>query len=247
MRWYSGSSQAEERSNWGAYGARFNFRSNSMFHATISIPNGYGMQAWTPPMVAGGMSANTSISGEGEVGSADVAGGLNGAADLEGSGTITLAALGLISSAVAALTGAGVISGNISGVLQAAADLLGQGDITAALGALAGLTSSLSGDGTLSASVSGPANMTAHIVVTGDVLNTANVAEAVWSALVESSYSYEDAIKILLAVAAGKTNIVDLGGGAATVTFRDLADTLDRVTADMLGSERDSVAYDLSD
>jgi hypothetical protein len=48
-------------------------------------------------------------------------------------------------------------------------------------------------------------------------------------------------MQILVAVAAGKTIITDLGGGNATVEFRNLQDTLSRVTADMVGSERDNV------
>ena len=46
---------------------------------------------------------------------------------------------------------------------------------------------------------------------------------------------------MLAAVAAGKTTIVDNGNNTATVVFRDLEDTVDRVTAEMDGSERTNV------
>ena len=67
---------------------------------------------------------------------------------------------------------------------------------------------------------------------------------ATMSALVESGITVEEVLRILLAVAAGKTAITDLGGGLATVVFRDTNDTKDRVTASMDGSERTSVTLD---
>jgi hypothetical protein len=51
-----------------------------------------------------------------------------------------------------------------------------------------------------------------------------------------------DILRILAAVAAGQTAIVSSGGGAATVTFRDVADASDIVVATMAGSERTAVA-----
>jgi hypothetical protein len=72
------------------------------------------------------------------------------------------------------------------------------------------------------------------------------LAQAVWAEIIEAGYSSSDVLRLLSSIAAGKTNIVDNGGGSATVTFRDLADTKDRVDADMVGSERHSVALDLT-
>lgn len=71
---------------------------------------------------------------------------------------------------------------------------------------------------------------------------TANDVEgAVLESKVEGDYTLKEAIRLLLSVALGKTDIVDLGGGAATVTFRDINDTKNRVVAIMAGSERTSV------
>ncbi len=75
-------------------------------------------------------------------------------------------------------------------------------------------------------------------------LSPEGLASAVWSTSIDGTYTSEDILKILAAVAAGKTQIVDLGGGAASVTFRDLPDSLDRVAADMLDSERTNVTID---
>ncbi len=71
------------------------------------------------------------------------------------------------------------------------------------------------------------------------------LASAVMSSVVEGTYTVEDVLKILVAVAAGKTSITDLGGGTATVQFRDLSDAVNRVAAGMVGSERATIALDL--
>jgi hypothetical protein len=62
--------------------------------------------------------------------------------------------------------------------------------------------------------------------------------------ILEGTLTAGQVLKILLAVAAGKTDVAELGGGSATVTFRDYADTKDRVTATMAGSERTAVVLD---
>lgn len=63
---------------------------------------------------------------------------------------------------------------------------------------------------------------------------------------IESSMTLRQAMKVLLAVAAGKTDITDLGGGSASVKFRDVGDSKDVVTASMTGSERTTVTLDKS-
>lgn len=67
---------------------------------------------------------------------------------------------------------------------------------------------------------------------------------ATMTSLVEAGITVEETLRILLAVAAGKTAITDLGGGLATVVFRDSNDTKNRVNASMDGSERTSVTLD---
>jgi hypothetical protein len=108
-------------------------------------------------------------------------------------------------------------------------------------------------DALASAAVTFSASATPRAVgyLAGDVLPYAtlspeNMAIAVWERILEAGYSAQECMRILTAVAAGKTDITDLGGGNATVVFRDLADTKDRVDADMTGSERTSVTLDVS-
>jgi len=58
---------------------------------------------------------------------------------------------------------------------------------------------------------------------------------------VQGAYTAVDALRILLAVAAGKTTINALGGGAAIVEFQAVDDSGVVVSATMDGSERTAV------
>jgi hypothetical protein len=73
---------------------------------------------------------------------------------------------------------------------------------------------------------------------TGNALNNATAAGNPWEAVIEGSYTAQDLLRMLTAVAAGKTTIVDNGNGTATVTFRDVTDASDIIIASMAGSER---------
>jgi hypothetical protein len=65
-----------------------------------------------------------------------------------------------------------------------------------------------------------------------------DIATAVWAQYLESGVSSADLLKIMVSVLAGKTTIANLGGGVATLTFRDITDTRDAVTISMNNSER---------
>lgn len=66
-----------------------------------------------------------------------------------------------------------------------------------------------------------------------------------WEQVIEGGYTAEQVMRMLAAVMAGKSTIVDNGNNTATVVFRDLNDTVDRVTATMEGSERVDVNLNL--
>ena len=67
------------------------------------------------------------------------------------------------------------------------------------------------------------------------------ITSGVWNEVLEGTLTAKDVQRILLAVAAGITNITDLGGGAATVKFYGQDDTTERVVATMSGSARTDV------
>jgi hypothetical protein len=66
------------------------------------------------------------------------------------------------------------------------------------------------------------------------------VATAVWDALMETGMTAKQGIRLLTSVNAGKTSI-----DGTTVVFRDVNDTVDRITATMDGSERINVTLNL--
>lgn len=69
----------------------------------------------------------------------------------------------------------------------------------------------------------------------------ASAEEQVLQKIAEGTLTMEDMVKAMAAIMLGKTNINDLGGGNAQVTFRDTTDAVDRVVADMTGSNRTNV------
>lgn len=76
----------------------------------------------------------------------------------------------------------------------------------------------------------------------GGVLNGISTGSPL-DQLVESGTTLKEALRLLLAIGVGKTTVTSLGGGQATVTFRDINDTTNRVIAHMTNSDRSAVTY----
>jgi hypothetical protein len=259
-----------------ALGPRIYAAANSEgFGKGASIPRGYyAPDAIAMPVTAGQLSSFKRVNGSGDAGGTlwAVKAAL---AALTGSGAMTGTG-GLIVQLFADLVGSGTITdANLQAFLAAVANLTGSGGVTDAdLEGLGALLAALAGEGTLDAStLTGTGELSADLVVTGTGLSTANVGPAVWAALaaannasgtmgeklndagsasnpwtevIESGYTAAEILRLLAAVAAGKSTVDDLGGGFATVTFRDLADSKDRIVADMAGSDRTDVTKDVT-
>lgn len=236
----------------------------------VALPQGnLAPSAWMLPQTGGGMSMRT-------VGAGTLAAGLIPSypmsIDLTGAGDLDATA-GLVVSMLLAMAGAGDLTATIEGRLNASIDMTGSGDLDANLSGLGNMVVELLGAGDLDATIAAFGDMTIDIVVTGTGLSTANVGQAVWGALaaannvpntmgeklndagsasnpwtevIESGYTAAEILRLLAAYAAGKTTVDDLGGGFATVTFRDLGDTKDRIVGDMAGSERTDVTKDVT-
>lgn len=71
--------------------------------------------------------------------------------------------------------------------------------------------------------------------------SAAQIAAAVWNYTIEGSFTARVLLRVIAAVAAGKTVIVSPTSGTAHVIFRTISDSGDIVAADMVGSERTSV------
>lgn len=69
-------------------------------------------------------------------------------------------------------------------------------------------------------------------------------AAQVWEYALEAGLTAQQMMRLLAAVAHGKTSITDNGDGTAEVRFRDIADTKNRIVAAMDGSERVTVTRD---
>lgn len=223
--------------------------------------------SWMMPQKAGGLSARNSVNGSGTITNAEIWAVKLAEASLTGSGDLT-AFGGLIVQLVAALTGSGNISSaNVQAFLQMVASLSGSGTAAGPLTGLGDALAALTGSGTAAGSnATGTGALAADLTVTGTGLSTANVGQAVWAALaasnnttgtmgeklndagsgsnpwtevIESGLTAAEIMRIILAVQAGKSDIT-----GSTVTFRDVGDTKNRVSATMTGSERTTVTLD---
>lgn len=220
--------------------------------------------------ISGNGNIIASLAGAGEL-SAGASLFLNALCAMTGSGTMAADA-SLLVSMLCAMTGDSIMTASITGQKSMSASMTGTGTLEGNITAFGNMITDLLGSGILSSSVAAIAEMELDIVVTGTGLSTANVGQAVfaalaslnnvpgtmgeklnnagananpWTELIEGSYTAADILRLLSAVAAGKTTIIDLGGGQATVTFRDINDTVDRVIATMDDSERTNVDLNL--
>ncbi|CAB4139862.1 hypothetical protein UFOVP353_61 [uncultured Caudovirales phage] len=73
----------------------------------------------------------------------------------------------------------------------------------------------------------------------GEKVNDAGSASNPWTEVIESGLTAAEVMRIILSVQAGKSDV-----SGTTVTFRDVGDTKNRVTASMTGSERTTITLD---
>lgn len=201
---------------------------------------------------------------------------LTPAMPMEGSASLTLTAATLQLDKIIAMIASGELTISPAAFLSAAVSMLGEsvGAITglASLGGIFDVSGSASMALSPAASLSARAFMTAEAGgptplspeglanavwaklaadandpgTMGEKLNDAGSASNPWTEIIEGSLSASDVLKLLLAIQAGRTSITDLGGGNASVKFKDLTGTVDRVTASVTGSERTAVTLNPS-
>jgi hypothetical protein len=183
------------------------------------------------------------LNGNGDL-TGSIASALSAVAALSGSGDLTGAIQGTV-SIISSINGTSTLSAVIIGNWDMIVSFSGIGNLVGSSQALASMISSLVGSGTIyltSGAVTG--NMDCDIILCSE-LSPTSLAEAVWASALEGTFTAAELMRLLTAVAAGQTTIIDLGGGAATVTFRDINNTTDRVVADMQDSERITVTKNL--
>lgn len=172
--------------NFARTGANRNFTAGQgITTQRAGIPNGYRHPgAWVMPQKPGQLSSYGAVTG---LGALTAAGGLgkNASAGLTGSGTVSDALGTLVVALLASLSGSGGISSaSLQAFLTATANLSGSGTLSdAELTGLGELIAALTGSGAVSPTLTGLGELLADITVTGTGLSTANVGQAVWSAL----------------------------------------------------------------
>lgn len=125
-----------------------------------------------------------------------------------------------------------------------AAPLAGAATVAAPADAGAQIFAGLVGQAALAAGLGARGALAAQILVSQ--LSQTDVEGAVLEAKVDGTITLRQVLRLLAAVAAGKTTVTDNGDGTAEVLFRDLPDTKNRVQAAMTGSERTSVTLNVS-
>lgn len=233
------------------------------------VPKGYSSPyAWLNPVKGGGLSFKLKTGGT--LSKAQLAKGLYATSTTSSSGNVALANLQMITNLAATCLGEGTLSkAQLVGVLGLSSTIIGSGEITLAnLGAIMGLVSTVMGTSSVQANLIGLAILSAHVYVNqsqaeinqlvdavwnayasqynlsgtmGEKVNDAGSASNPWTEIIEDGYSAAEILKFLTAVLVGKTSITDLGSNQAIVNFRNLTDTLNRVSAELDGSERTNI------
>jgi hypothetical protein len=141
----------------------------------------------------------------------------------------------------------GGAGGSCAGLAASTSVLDGLGDLAALLDCIATTGGAITGLKDAECILACIATTIGDIIGTGDMagdlaignLTQDDVTGAILQAEVEAGLTVQGVLRLLLAVAAGKTDI-----SGSVVTFRDVADTKDRIVATMTGSERTTVVRD---
>lgn len=230
-----------------------------------AIISGFNQTSASSSVLFGGSSALAGVVGGYTVASFSV----NGSGDIAGlasgssSSTITFSEIitGTLSSSALAsstvtFTGLGDIAGRVLGASSTNISINTLAIIIGALGSQSISSIQITTDS--SSAAIGHGKSSGGVVLSGgihpfafaygkastdvqEVLDANTIASAVWAKVIETGFTAEQILRILASVAAGQTDIIPGVDNTAVVKFRDLNDTLDRITVDMDGSERINV------
>lgn len=198
---------------------------------TSSVPDGYAMHGTTtPPYTAGGMSSwqrgSVTLTGTGALIQGGPMTGTGTVATLTGEAGLSLVVSLEGTAVVATLTGTGL-------VLSLTIGLNGEGSwALSGDGAVLALLVPMTGTGTVATLDGTGTDLRGRLSLQGEwtpftALSPEGLAAAVWSSVLESGYTAEQLVRLIVAVSAGKLSGVD----TSTPAFRDLADTVTRLSA----------------
>ncbi len=199
--------------------------------------------SWMLARIGGEMSCSNTMAG-----SSNLTAGMKADAEMRSNltGTSVLTAgMSIRIQLSVTLTGTSTLSGSMSARIALSATLAGTSALTSGLSLTVKMASIMNGTSTLTANLKGVARLEAEIFVNQSQATVQEIAAGVWAEMLEGNVTAKQCMELLTAIAAGKTTIVDLGGGLATVTFRDINDTVNRVEAEMTNSQRTTVTKNL--
>jgi hypothetical protein len=235
------SGSAVELGKWKTPGALRNFYAGE---ATViggtsiadksSFPAGYMFPyTWVAAPKAGGLASRNKANGIGTL-TVDIKMGVAATGTASGTGSLT-GDLVLTVPIAGTAAGVGSLSGDLVGVAPLSGTITGVGAVTGDIGAIAGLSGTAAGVGSLTVTVGAfPAELSGSVIVTYTAtIDAAELAAQIWDYLLEGDFSAGDLQRIMSSVLAGKCS-----GAPATAIFRDLNDTVNRVTgtADLSGN-----------
>ncbi len=210
-----------------------------------SVPEGARHPvAWKFARKAGALASRSEADFAFAIGSLNLAAGIN----IAGETTLTFATpdvqLELVVSASGTTSITFALDGNAAGSLAAEGTTSISFTVpTVTLGAIISATATAGVTFSAAMTANGLGFMEGSTETTGDVLTAAQVANEVWSRLIETGLSAEDAMRLITAATAGEVS----GGGTTTITIRNaVADTKNRIiaTVDEDGN-RTAITYDL--
>lgn len=133
----------------------------------LYVDNG-GVGGFSNVNLAGGLLANSSVSGSGDISNANIAAFGNILASLVQSGSITAAIAGQL-NAVATVSGTNTLSSDLGAIVSILSTIENSGTITSSIQAALAASSNISGSNTLISDISGQLNAAATFVSVGSL------------------------------------------------------------------------------
>jgi hypothetical protein len=200
--------------------------------------------------IAGAVQAIANLSGSGDLESA-IKATVDLVSSISGSNDLTASIIGNWNMIVSVL-GTNTLVSNIGAKAFVQANIIGLSNLIVNNGAVKGDMSStissfseLSPESLASAVWSALASQFNTNGTMGEKLNGAGSAGNPWTEIIDGTYTAAQVMRLLASVAAGQTTIVDNGNETATVIFKGLDETTDRVTVEMDKSERINIDLNL--
>lgn len=200
-----------------------------VFGMKVGKPYGYnGLNGWLLPVQPGGFIRAT----------------LSGISSFA-------ATISSIANMTATLSGVGTLNPGINAAYNMYLTMIGEGNLTLDLKAKAWMWATLDAGARPSAFDiaqeiwQAQASQYNSNGTMGNKVNESGSSGNPWTQVIEGSVSALEAIKIILSILTGKTIITKGTNGHATIKFRNIANTKDKVTAIMTDSERTDIQLNI--